>query len=61
MAGKPKEPEKVKTYMLRVRMTDADRELLQQAADAKSLELSTWARSELVALARKVLAKLQRE
>jgi uncharacterized protein (DUF1778 family) len=57
MAGKPKEPDRVKSYMLRVRMTEADRVLLQQAADVKSLELSTWARHELVALARKVLAR----
>jgi hypothetical protein len=55
MAGKPKKPEQVKTYMLRVRMTEAERELLEAAAQAKSLGLSTWARSELMALARKTL------
>jgi uncharacterized protein (DUF1778 family) len=52
MAGKPKAPELVKTYMLRIRMTDADRELIEAAARLRSLETSTWARSELVALAR---------
>jgi hypothetical protein len=52
MAGKPKPPDRVKTYMLRIRMTEADRELLSQAAALKSLELSTWARFELVTLAR---------
>ena len=57
MAGKPKKPEQVKTYMLRVRMTEAERALLEEAARTKSLETSTWARSELVALARKLLGK----
>jgi uncharacterized protein (DUF1778 family) len=57
MAGKPKNPEQVKTYTLRVRMTETERALLEEAAKAKSLETSTWARSELVALARKLLAR----
>jgi uncharacterized protein (DUF1778 family) len=57
MAGKPKDPDRVKTHTLRIRMSDADRELLEQAAVIKSLETSTWARTELVALARKILAK----
>jgi uncharacterized protein (DUF1778 family) len=55
MAGKPKKPEERKSFMLRVRMTQQDRELLEEAAKSKSLELSTWARSELVALAKRVL------
>ena len=55
MAGKPKKRENVKTYMLRVRMTDADRALLEEAARTKALETSTWARTELVALARKII------
>ncbi len=54
MAGRPKKPEgDAKAYMLRIRMTEEDRKLLEAAAKLKSLELSTWARSELVALARK--------
>jgi len=57
MAGKPKKPEQVKTYTLRVRMTEGERALLEEAAKAKSLETSTWARSELVALARRLLSK----
>jgi uncharacterized protein (DUF1778 family) len=43
--------------MLRIRMTEEDRELIDAAAKTKSLESSTWARSELVGLARKILAK----
>jgi hypothetical protein len=62
MAGRHKKPEaEAKTYMLRIRMTEAERALLEAAANSKSLETSTWARSELVALARKVLARLPGE
>jgi len=43
--------------MLRIRMTEEERGLLDQAAKVKSLQLSSWARSELVALARKLLGK----
>jgi hypothetical protein len=60
MAGKPKKLEQVKSFTLRIRMTEAERELLEQAAKFKSLETSTWARSELVALARKILLQLQK-
>jgi hypothetical protein len=58
MAGKPKNPEQIKSYMLRVRMTESERALLEAAAKARSLETSTWARSELVELARKRLAEV---
>jgi uncharacterized protein (DUF1778 family) len=57
MAGKKKKPEQVKNYMLRVRMTEEDRQLLEEAAKAKSLQVSSWARSELLALARALLAE----
>jgi len=58
MAGRRKKPEgEAKTYMLRIRMTEVERALLEEAAKVKSLETSTWARSELVALARKLLRK----
>ena len=36
-------------------MSPEDRDLLAQAAKLKSLELSTFVRSEMVALARKML------
>jgi hypothetical protein len=56
MAGRHKKaPQDAMSYMLRIRMTEADRALLEKAAKFKSLETSTWARSELVALARKIL------
>jgi uncharacterized protein (DUF1778 family) len=58
MTGRHKKPEaEAKSYMLRIRMTEADRALLEQAAKSKSLETSTWARSELLALARKAIGK----
>lgn len=58
MAGRHPKPEgESKSYMLRIRMTEDDRRLIEAAAKAKSLETSTWARSELVLLARKVLGK----
>jgi uncharacterized protein (DUF1778 family) len=58
MAGRQKKSESdTLSYMLRIRMSQDDRELLEQAAKYKSLQLSTWARSELVALARKILGK----
>jgi uncharacterized protein (DUF1778 family) len=55
MARPTKTASDAKTYMLRIRMTEADRELLERAAKEKSLETSTWARSELVAIARRIL------
>ena len=45
------------SYMLRIRMSQEDRRLLDEAARLKSLQLSSWARSELVALARKLLER----
>jgi uncharacterized protein (DUF1778 family) len=58
MPGRPKKTKPdSKTYMLRIRMTEEDRELIDAAAKAKSLETSTWARSELVVLAKKAVGK----
>jgi uncharacterized protein (DUF1778 family) len=61
MAGKPKKPEHVKSYTLRVRMTETERALLEEAARIKSLETSTWARSELVALANRLVRSQHRQ
>lgn len=58
MAGRKKKPEgESKTYMLRIRMTEEERKLLEDAAKSKSLETSSWARSELVSIAKKLLPK----
>jgi uncharacterized protein (DUF1778 family) len=60
MAGKPKKPEEVKTYMLRVRMTEEEHRLLEEAAKIKSLGLSSWVRTEMLAMARKILTQKTR-
>ena len=58
MAGRPKKPKtEAKTYMLRVRMTEAEHALLLEAAKARGLDTSTWARSELLALAGRLLGR----
>ena len=57
MARPKKTARETKSYMLRIRMTEGDRALMEEASKSKSLELSTWARSELVALAKKTLGK----
>jgi uncharacterized protein (DUF1778 family) len=58
MAGRRKKPEgEAKAYMLRIRMTEAERRLLEEAAKIKSIDTSTWARSELVIMARKIVGK----
>jgi uncharacterized protein (DUF1778 family) len=61
MRGRPKKPEgETKTYMLRVRMTREEKDLLEAAARIKSLQMSSWARSELLALARRVVGNKPR-
>lgn len=47
--------------VLRIRLTDEERALLDQAAEAKTLETSTWARSELIALAKKALEETSKK
>jgi hypothetical protein len=42
--------------VLRIRLTDEERRALDETAKGRSLETSTWARSELLALAKKALA-----
>jgi uncharacterized protein (DUF1778 family) len=55
MAGRPKKAVGAgRENVLRIRLTEAERRILDEAARAKGLETSTWARSELIALARKV-------
>jgi hypothetical protein len=39
--------------MLRIRLTDEERGVLDAAASERSLETSTWARSELLGIAKK--------
>ena len=58
MRGRPKKPSgETKENVLRVRLTTEERKTLDNAAKAKSLETSTWARSELMLLAKTLLGK----
>jgi len=53
MAGRKKKPaNERRSDTLRIRLTDDERAALNGAASAKGLETSTWARMELLALAR---------
>jgi len=55
MRGRPKKPdEERRDNVLRVRLTDGERRLLDQTARGKALDTSSWARAELVALAKKM-------
>ncbi len=54
--GRPKKTlAEARSYTLQVRLTTAERELLDAAAQARSLDTSTWVRSEALAQARQVL------
>lgn len=57
MAVQPTPRRGGKIIVLGIRLNDEQNRLVQKAADAKSLPLSTWARSELLALAKKAVAK----
>jgi uncharacterized protein (DUF1778 family) len=57
MARPQKTAGQAKTYMLRIRMTEDQRKAMDRAAASKGLEASTWARSELLSLAKKIAAK----
>lgn len=58
MRGRPKKPEgEARENVLRIRLTDAERALLDEVAGLKTLDTSTWARSELIALAKKLISK----
>ena len=57
MAGKPKDPAKVRKNTLRVRLTEEERKLVDEAARRNGQETSTWVRAEILALARAMLSK----
>jgi hypothetical protein len=42
-----------RTNTLRIRLTAAERKVLDAAADARTLDTSTWARAELLQLAKR--------
>jgi len=56
--GRPKKPEgEVRENILRIRLTEAERALLDEAASVRAEEVSTWARERLLALARQLLRR----
>jgi uncharacterized protein (DUF1778 family) len=57
MARPKKKAGEAKKNTLRIRLTEDERMALDRAAASKSLETSTWARSELMGLARKLATK----
>jgi uncharacterized protein (DUF1778 family) len=57
MARPKKKESEAKTYILQIRLTDAERDTIDRAAHVKTLEMSTWARMELLALAKRLLAR----
>ena len=58
MRGRPKKPPgEARKTLFQIRMTAEERELVERAAVAKSLDASAWARSELLSLARKLTKK----
>ena len=58
--GRPPKPEGgARNDVLRVRLTDEERKQLDAAANERHLDTSTWARAELLTIARNILAKRQ--
>lgn len=63
MAGsrKKKLETQARENVLRIRLTEEERAMLDQVAEAKTLDTSTWARSELIALAKKALEEIAKK
>jgi uncharacterized protein (DUF1778 family) len=58
MMGRPPKPEnEVKNNFLRIRLTDAERALLDKAAEAQGEETSTWLRTIALEKAKKLVRR----
>lgn len=57
MARPKKKPGQAKSTYFRFRCTDDEKRLIDSAAALRSLDASAWARSELLALAKKAVSK----
>lgn len=53
MARPPKPKGTTRENFLRIRLTEAERKALDAAAEARTLDTSTWARMELLQLAKR--------
>ena len=56
MARPKKTVDKRKSAYFRFRLTEEEKRLIDEAAQAKSLDSSAWARSELLDLAKRISA-----
>ena len=62
MAGRPKKPvSDARGNVLRIRLSDEERKELDEAAESNTLDTSTWARSELIRLARQLAERDRRK
>ena len=60
--GRPKKiPGEARDNILRIRLTDEERAVVDEAAQAKSLDSSAWARSLLIEQAKNVLGRAKEE
>jgi uncharacterized protein (DUF1778 family) len=56
--GRPKKPiGTARDSILQVRLTEAERKLLDEAAQAKALDTSAWVRTVVLDLAKRLLGK----
>jgi len=55
MARPKKEPAKRRSTYFRFRLTEQEKTLIADAASRRSLDASAWARSELIALAKRIV------
>lgn len=53
MARPTKPPGEVRENVLRIRLTEVERKAIDETAQARGLDSSTWARMELLALVKK--------
>jgi hypothetical protein len=60
MAPKRKPPEEVRRNILRIRLTAAERAELDETARAEWQDIATWAREQLLGLARRLQRKRQK-
>ncbi len=56
--ARPKKPKgEAKAKVFQIRVTEEERQLFARAAQTKSLDASSWARSELLSLAKKLVMR----
>jgi hypothetical protein len=61
MARPKKDKNKRKSTYFRFRLTEQEKMLIEEAASRRSLDSSAWARSELLAMAKKLAKAAQQD